>query len=333
MYRLRSISSRSFVSILLLLSACLFPEFATGQIKYSATADIAAIKSRKVIVITEKPNSAVLNRIGDNEFLEEKYDSILLAFNKRMKEAMGLWWPYNQEYEFKSIAEVRELQKKGIKDLVVVSFAVGLTEHYDSNSSGMVKNEIIYSGLVFKNDSYAFGLKLLNGERVHNARSYFCISLIERFEDKKPFFYCSYPSFIPLPGDFKFAMQYLESSLAFPTAKLLHAQMLHVDGLKLVKDTLVVNKDMANMTFADADKHYDFPIKFVGQDEFYAMFLEDSTRYAFVFSSIVGDRYHGIIMHSDNSLCFENKLAFINLERSVLRYMNAWVIKVIESND
>lgn len=326
------LSMRILVRMLIFICAFIRTEPASGQIKSSDLSIVDSIRTRKVLVVYETPAQLILERINDIEIMELRYDSILEAYNSRMREAMKLWWPYNKDYEFKSAAEVEAIRKKGGDDYVVIYFSVGMTYNYPYDTDGLIKNEKIYSGLWFTNNSYAFGLKFLNGEKTTEGRSYFCITLIEDYP-KKPFIYFSYPSFIPLPGDIKFAFQYLQNTLDHPYKKELRSYMLFTTGPKLITDTLVINRERSNVTQASAIKNYDFPIKYVDQKEFYNLYTQDSLHYTFVFVINVGPRYHEIIMHNDGSLCYDHKSAYFSLELSAIRYMNVWVKEVIDAGD
>lgn len=328
----RLIVKHILVKTLILLCVCVSSQPVSGQIKSSKRVLVDSIRTRKVLVVYETPNKSILDRIDDNETMELRYDSILEAYNTRMIDAMKLWWPYNKDYEFKSAAEVEAIRAKGSKEYVVVYFSVGMTYNYPYNSDGLVKNEKIYSGLWFPNNSYAFGLKYLNGEKMTEGRSYFCITLIEDYP-KKPFVYFSYPTFIPLPGDIKFAFQYLQNMLAYPAYKELKTHMLLETGYKLTSDTLVINHEWSNVTQTSILNNYDFPMKYVNQKEFYNLYTQDSIRYTFVFVINVGPRYHEIIMHNDGSLCYDHKSAYFSLELSAIRNMNVWVKKVIDASD
>src|SRR5580658_7563901 len=84
--------------------------------------DVAAIKGRTLIVIVEKPDQKVidkLNKKGKSEYIDD-YKKAVDDYNTNLKDAVDKYWTFSKNVEYKTDDEAEEYIKQGSRNYAVL---------------------------------------------------------------------------------------------------------------------------------------------------------------------------------------------------------------------
>jgi len=265
--------------------------------------DINSIKNRTLIVIVEVPQQRVLDKLkkkGKDNYIDAYYKAID-NYNNNMKDAVGKFWEFSKDVEYKTAEQVDSITKLHTKDFAVLRC---VSTWGNPNLGGGIS----ISGLNWRYSD----IKNPQPDETITWRD-FSVMEISLIENKySGVCYINLQDFFPLESDMIYGLRSIQSTFKNKEDKIGSGQAMSSvkqNALQLKNKTLVIRNDLVDQELKTDDIKniypYNFEIAdsvgyenhFINADDGYAMLevipnyiggggMGESTKIMYIFSVI-----------------------------------------------
>jgi hypothetical protein len=224
--------------LLLILTTC---KHSFAQWGYGKPEDIAAIKSRTLIVVLEVPDQQIIDKLikkNKSEYIDN-YRKAVDDYNDYMKDAIDKFWTFSEKIEYKTDAQVEGLIKSKSKDYTVLRCVTTWSDFYRITAQ---------AGLYWSYTKQTNNMLAENDFGWRNS-SILEISLIEKEDKYYPIYFEGLQDIFPVESDIVYALRNLQWYLIQRENKASGGEMkdmIKANTPQLKNKILIVRKDIVD---------------------------------------------------------------------------------------